>query len=62
MGKPVVTLKLPKTVRDGSFYGSLLWAIDRTCTAMGSRALRRWLLQPLLDSGGICAVKILSKS
>jgi DNA mismatch repair protein MutS len=48
-------LEITQTVRDGSFYGSLLWAIDRTCTAMGSRALRRWLLQPLLDSRGICA-------
>ncbi|CCI01290.1 DNA mismatch repair protein MutS [Microcystis aeruginosa] len=48
-------LEITQTVRDGSFYGSLLWAIDRTCTAMGSRALRRWLLQPLLDSRGIRA-------
>uniref|UniRef100_B8HTQ2 DNA mismatch repair protein MutS n=1 Tax=Cyanothece sp. (strain PCC 7425 / ATCC 29141) TaxID=395961 RepID=B8HTQ2_CYAP4 len=42
-------LEITQTVRDGSFYGSLLWALDRTCTAMGSRTLRRWLLQPLLD-------------
>lgn len=48
-------LEITQTVRDGSFYGSLLWAIDRTCTAMGSRALRRWLLQPLLDSRAIRA-------
>lgn len=48
-------LEITQTVRDGSFYGSLLWALDRTCTAMGSRALRRWLLQPLLDSRGIRA-------
>jgi DNA mismatch repair protein MutS len=48
-------LEITQTVRDGSFYGSLLWAIDRTSTAMGSRALRRWLLQPLLDPRGICA-------
>lgn len=48
-------LEITQTVRDGSFYGSLLWAIDRTCTAMGSRALRRWLLQPLLDTRGIRA-------
>ncbi|WP_299410970.1 DNA mismatch repair protein MutS [Acaryochloris sp. IP29b_bin.148] len=42
-------LELTQTSRDGTFRGSLLWAIDRTRTAMGSRALRRWLLQPLLD-------------
>ena len=48
-------LEINQTVRDGSFHGSLLWALDRTCTAMGGRALRRWLLQPLLDFKGIRA-------
>ena len=48
-------LEITQTVRDGTFYGSLLWAIDRSCTAMGGRALRRWLLQPLLDLKGINA-------
>ncbi len=48
-------LEITQTVRDGSFYGSLLWALDRTCTAMGGRALRRWLLQPLLETKGILA-------
>ncbi|MDX2273686.1 MAG: DNA mismatch repair protein MutS [Cyanobacteriota bacterium] len=42
-------LELTQTVRDGTLQGSLLWALDRTQTAMGGRALRRWLLQPLLD-------------
>ncbi|MEM9537756.1 MAG: DNA mismatch repair protein MutS, partial [Cyanobacteria bacterium P01_E01_bin.45] len=46
-------LELLKTVRDGVFHGSLLWALDRTRTAMGSRALRRWMLQPLLSVAGI---------
>jgi DNA mismatch repair protein MutS len=48
-------LEITQTVRDGSFYGSLLWALDRTATAMGGRALRRWLLQPLLEKKGIAA-------
>ncbi len=48
-------LEITQTVRDGTFYGSLLWALDRTSTAMGGRALRRWLLQPLLDIKGIQA-------
>ncbi|QUY40731.1 DNA mismatch repair protein MutS [Acaryochloris marina] len=48
-------LELTQTSRDGTFRGSLLWAIDRTRTAMGSRALRRWLLQPLLDLNDIQA-------
>ena len=42
-------LEITQTVRDGIFHGSLLWALDKTTTAMGSRALRRWLLQPLLS-------------
>ncbi|MDF5712424.1 MAG: DNA mismatch repair protein MutS [Rhizonema sp. NSF051] len=46
-------LEITQTVRDGSFVGSLMWALDRTNTTMGSRALRRWLLQPLLDIKGI---------
>ena len=48
-------LEIIQTVRDGTYHGSLLWALDRTCTAMGGRALRRWLLQPLLEIKGITA-------
>ncbi|HEY9852193.1 MAG TPA: DNA mismatch repair protein MutS [Leptolyngbyaceae cyanobacterium] len=48
-------LEITQTVRDCTFLGSLLWALDKTCTAMGGRALRRWLLQPLLDIKGINA-------
>ncbi len=48
-------LEITATVRDNTFHGSLLWALDRTATAMGGRALRRWLLQPLLDIKGIRA-------
>jgi DNA mismatch repair protein MutS len=48
-------LEITQTVRDGTFHGSLLWALNRTSTAMGGRALRRWLLQPLLDIKGIRA-------
>ncbi|MBD2296153.1 DNA mismatch repair protein MutS [Anabaena sphaerica FACHB-251] len=48
-------LEITQTVRDGTFHGSLLWSLNRTSTAMGGRALRRWLLQPLLDIKGIRA-------
>lgn len=48
-------LEITQTVRDGTFHGSLLWALDKTSTSMGGRALRRWLLQPLLDIKGIRA-------
>jgi DNA mismatch repair protein MutS len=48
-------LEITQTARDGTYHGSLLWALDRTVTAMGSRALRRWLLQPLLQVDDISA-------
>ncbi|PZD74460.1 DNA mismatch repair protein MutS [Acaryochloris thomasi RCC1774] len=48
-------LEITRTSRDGTFHGSLLWALDQTRTAMGGRALKRWLLQPLLNSEQIQA-------
>ena len=48
-------LEITQTIRDSTFHGSLLWALDRTSTAMGGRALRRWMLQPLIDIKGIGA-------
>ncbi|NQT29559.1 MAG: DNA mismatch repair protein MutS [Candidatus Saganbacteria bacterium] len=42
-------LELVETIRDKSFAGSLLWVLDKTKTSMGSRLLRQWVLQPLLD-------------
>ncbi|MGC6482892.1 MAG: DNA mismatch repair protein MutS [Synechococcus sp.] len=47
-------LELTCTQRDGHFQGSLLWAIDRTLTAMGGRCLRRWLEAPLVQT---CAIQ-----
>ena len=46
-------LEITQTIRDGTFHSSLLWALDRTSTAMGGRALRRWVLQPLINIKGI---------
>jgi DNA mismatch repair protein MutS len=48
-------LEITQTSRDGTYNGSLLWALDRTVTAMGGRTLRRWLLQPLLEVAAIQA-------
>ena len=42
-------LELVRTLMEGRKKGSLLGVLDRTCTAMGSRRLRQWLLMPLLD-------------
>ena len=43
-------LEITSTQKDGQFHGSLLWAIDRTETSMGSRCLRRWIQDPLVDA------------
>jgi DNA mismatch repair protein MutS len=42
-------LEITHTVRDNTTTGALLWALDRTVTAMGGRMLKQWLLQPLKD-------------
>ena len=46
-------LELTVTQRDGALHGSLLWATDRTLTAMGGRCLRRWIEAPLMDRAAI---------
>jgi len=46
-------LELTKTQLGGSVHGSLLWALDRTHTAMGGRCLRRWLQAPLVERPAI---------
>lgn len=46
-------LELTATQRDGHLQGSLLWAVDRTLTAMGGRCLRRWIEAPLMDRAAI---------
>ena len=46
-------LELTRTQLGGQHQGSLLWAIDRTLTAMGGRCLRRWIEAPLVDRAAI---------
>ena len=48
-------LELTETMREGKKKGSLLWVLDRTATSMGGRTLRKWLEQPLLETGDIRA-------
>jgi DNA mismatch repair protein MutS len=48
-------LELTRTQLGGGFQGSLLWALDRTMTAMGGRCLRRWIEAPLVDRPTILA-------
>lgn len=42
-------LELTETLRDKSKKGSLLWVLDKTCTSMGARQLRKWVEQPLIN-------------
>ena len=42
-------LEITATQKNGKFHGSLLWAIDKTLTAMGGRCIRRWIEEPLKD-------------
>jgi DNA mismatch repair protein MutS len=46
-------LELTETIRDKSKKGTLLWVLDRTVTSMGARTLRRWVEQPLVNTGDI---------
>ena len=46
-------LEISQTMRDKQKKGSLLWVIDKTVTAMGSRCLKRWIDQPLIDTDAI---------
>ena len=46
-------LELTQTLRDKKKRGSLLWVLDKTCTAMGARLLHRFLEQPLTERGQI---------
>ena len=42
-------LELTETIRERTKRGSLLWVLDKTKTPMGSRLIRRWIEQPLID-------------
>jgi len=46
-------LELTENIRDKSRKGSLLWILDKTNTAMGSRMLRKWIEQPLINKKAI---------
>lgn len=46
-------LELTETMREKNKKGSLLWVLDKTKTAMGARALRFFIEQPLVDKNEI---------
>jgi len=59
-------LEIFRSLRERSKEGTLLSVLDETVTAMGSRKLRNWLQQPLLDleriKSRLDAVEILTDS
>ncbi|HKO16806.1 MAG TPA: DNA mismatch repair protein MutS [Gemmatimonadaceae bacterium] len=48
-------LELVESMRGGDVEGTLLSVLDRTCTPMGTRLLRQWVLAPLTDRAAIDA-------
>jgi len=46
-------LELTTTIRENKKEGSLLSIIDKTTTAMGSRLIKRWINQPLIEKDRI---------
>ncbi len=42
-------LELTETMRSKNKKGSLLWVLDKTCTAMGGRMLRSFIEKPLVN-------------
>lgn len=46
-------LELSRALRTQRKKGSLLWLLDQTKTAMGSRMLQKWLDQPLLSKADL---------
>ncbi|NLX13763.1 MAG: DNA mismatch repair protein MutS [Phycisphaerales bacterium] len=47
------SLEIERGLRSGTTAGTLLRAVDRTCSSMGGRCLRRWLMAPLRDAKAI---------
>ena len=39
-----VNLELVRTIRSDETYGTLFWLIDNTSTNMGSRLLKKWIV------------------
>ncbi len=48
-------LELIASLRDGGRTHSLLWVLDQSCTALGARLLKKWLLAPLVETAAVNA-------
>lgn len=52
-GTAIKNLEITKTLGSGKKYGSLLWLMDKTCTAMGARLLNNSILSPFARKADI---------
>ena len=43
------TLELTQSLSQGNKRGSLFWCLDKTCTGMGARLLKKWIEGPEID-------------
>lgn len=48
-----LNLELVRTIRSEDRYGSLVWVLDKTKTAMGARMLKNYLARPLASQAAI---------
>jgi DNA mismatch repair protein MutS len=48
-------LEIIRNIRDGSTKGTLIGVLDQTVTSMGSRLMRKWVQQPLINIADIKA-------
>ncbi len=59
-------LELIKNIKDGTNRGTLLSVLDKTITAMGSRLIKKWIKEPLLNKkvieNRLNAISTLNKS
>ncbi len=49
----IETLELVRSSRTKQKFGSLYWYLDQTSTAMGSRMLKHWIVNPLVNIDSI---------
>lgn len=49
----LMNLEITETISDKQRKGSLLWVMDRTCTSMGARMLKGWLVKPMTSREAI---------
>ncbi len=45
-------LELTENIKEKTKKGTLIWVLDKTSTAMGGRALRKWIEEPLINKEG----------